>query len=123
MIEEIRTNRAEPNFTFLTSDAEEGKRSRNLEERMVKMKYPFSENGIRFFLEDIFQSAWKLCGSECKARSATGAISWYINTGRAPTAFIRAMMRRRPSTIAKRCLAGGSDQEIIDRIKKLVDVW
>ena len=91
---------------------------------MVKMeKYPFSESGIRIFLEDVFRSAWKLCGSESKARSATNAISWYINTGRAPTAFIRAMMRRRPSTIAKRCLIGGSDQEIINRVKKLVGVW
>lgn len=91
---------------------------------MIKMeKYPFSESGIRFYLEDVFWSAWKLCGSECKARSCTNAITWYINTGRAPTAFIRAMMRRRPSTIARRCLIGGSDQEIIDRIKKLVGAW
>ena len=86
-------------------------------------KYTFSESGIRFYLEDIFLSAWKLCGSECKARSATNAISWYVNTGRAPTAFVRAMLNHRPSTIAKRCLIGGSDQEIIDRIKKLVGVW
>ena len=95
-----------------------------MEERMVKMeKYPFSENGIRFFLSDVFQSAWKLCGSEYKAQSATSAISWYVNTGRAPTDFVRSMLKHRPSTIAKRCLAGGSDQEIIDRVKKLVSVW
>lgn len=83
-------------------------------------KYTFSESGIRFYLEDVFWSAWRMCGSECKARSTTNAISWYINTGRAPTPFIREMLKHRPSTIARRCLVGGSDDEIIARVKKLV---
>ena len=85
-------------------------------------KYPFSENGIRFFLQEVFISAWKISGSEAAARS-TDAIAWYVSTGRASGEFVRAMLKHRPSTIAKRCLAGGSDQEIIDRIKKLVGVW
>lgn len=90
---------------------------------MAKMeKYPFSENGIRFFLADVFQSAWKISGSEAAARS-TNAIAWYVSTGRASAEFVRAMLKHRPSTIAKRCLIGGSDQEIIDRVKKFIGVW
>ena len=85
-------------------------------------KYPFSENGIRFFLADVFRSAWKISGSEAAARS-TDAVAWYVSTGRASGEFVRAMLKRRPSTIAKRCLVGGSDDEIIARVKKLVGVW
>lgn len=84
-------------------------------------KYPFSENGIRFFLQEIFTSAWKISGSEAAARS-TDAIVWYVSTGRASGEFVRAMLKRRPSTIARRCLLGGSDDEIIARVKKLIGV-
>lgn len=121
MIEEIRTNCADPKFDSQTSGAEGQEEIQEPGRKVIKMeKYPFSENGIRFFLADIFRSAWKISGNEAAARS-TDAVAWYVNTGRASSEFVRAMLKHRPSTIARRCLIGGSDQEIIDRIKNLLE--
>ena len=83
-------------------------------------KYILSSNGIGNYLADLYMAAWKISGNENIARSNTQSIIRYVTTGRASTDFVKAMLQHRPSTIAKRCLIGGSDQEIIDRIKKLV---
>ena len=41
---------------------------------------------------------------------------WYIDTGRASCAFIRALASVRPFLIARDLAKGGSDEEIINRI-------
>lgn len=84
------------------------------------MKYNLSYTGINAYLEDLHLAAWKLAGDERKASASTQAISWYIMTGRASTEFIQQMFQRRPSTIAKACLAGGSDEDILQRVKAKV---
>ena len=45
---------------------------------------------------------------------------WYINTGRAPITFLKTLIDTKPFMIARRLHAGGSDAEIIDRIKKYI---
>ena len=45
---------------------------------------------------------------------------WYINTGRASTLFLEKLINAKAYMIARRLHAGGSDMEIIDRIKSYV---
>ena len=47
-------------------------------------------------------------------------LKWYVNTGRAPTSFLRALMNGRPVLIARDLAKGGSDEEVIDRICKRI---
>ena len=44
----------------------------------------------------------------------------YIFSARASTEFMRALLSTKPFMIARRICAGGSDDEIMERIKKLV---
>ena len=44
-------------------------------------------------------------------------LTWYINTGRASLFFLRGIIIAKPFMIARKLHQGGSDQEIIDRIK------
>jgi len=45
---------------------------------------------------------------------------WYINTGRASTPFLKSLIDAKPFMIARKLHAGGSDAEIIDRIKAYI---
>lgn len=45
---------------------------------------------------------------------------WYINTGRASTPFLKMLISAKPFMIARKLHAGGSDVEIIERIKKYI---
>lgn len=45
-------------------------------------------------------------------------LSWYINTGRASTAFIRQLSEAKPYVIGRMLHKGGSDDEIIKRVKE-----
>ena len=44
-------------------------------------------------------------------------LDWYIRTGRASVDFLRRFIAAKPFMIARRLHKGGSDQEIIDRIR------
>ena len=81
------------------------------------MAYTLSYSGVDQFLYDVFAHAWKISGEERKAEVACGAIKWYIATGRASSDFLRAMLSSDPRHIAKLSLQGGSDDEILARIK------
>lgn len=45
---------------------------------------------------------------------------WYIETGRASTPFLEKLIAKKPYIVARRLHAGGSDMEIIARIKACV---
>jgi len=45
-------------------------------------------------------------------------LSWYINTGRASTEFIRQLAKAKPFMIGRMLHKGGSDDEIIKRVKE-----
>ena len=47
-------------------------------------------------------------------------LKWYINTGRASTAFLSALYEARPVLIARDCAKGGSYEEVINRICKRI---
>lgn len=45
---------------------------------------------------------------------------WYINTGRAPVSFLKLLIAAKPYLVAHRLHAGGSDDEIIARVKTCI---
>ena len=44
-------------------------------------------------------------------------LKWYINTGRAPTIFLANLIEAKPFVIARLLHKGGTDEEVIRRIK------
>lgn len=49
-------------------------------------------------------------------------LAWYIRTGRASTLFLRKLYEKKPYMIGRILHAGGSVDEIVDRIVKYVFV-
>ena len=47
-------------------------------------------------------------------------LRWYINTGRASTAFLKTLFVANPVMVARKLHMGGSDEEIIKRIRKYI---
>lgn len=45
---------------------------------------------------------------------------WHINTGRASTPFLKKLIDAKPFMVARKLHMGGSDAEIIDRIKAYI---
>lgn len=45
---------------------------------------------------------------------------WYIETGRASTPFLEKLIAKKPYIVARRLHAGGSDMEIIARVKACI---
>ena len=45
---------------------------------------------------------------------------WYINTGRASTLFLKSLIDAKPFMIARKLHMGGSDTEIIERVKTYI---
>lgn len=56
-------------------------------------------------------------GSEYKASAVCNALCYYVNTDRAPACFVKAMLQSDPGQLAEISLKGGSDEEILSRIK------
>ena len=92
------------------------------ERKNMATKYTVSSSGIDAYIWDMRKAAWHLADDMLTGNKAIEAVVWYIRTGRASSDFLRAMFQHRPSTIAKRCLAGGSDMEIIERVKSYLKI-
>lgn len=57
----------------------------------------------------------------CDAASREIApLRWYVQTGRASVDFIKALARKSPCTVARRLHKGGSDAEVIQRVKDYI---
>ena len=95
----------------------------------ITHSYPLSPEGIDSYLFSVRMSAYRMLIKQPDSPlrvydasvDAIRPLSWYVNTGRAPTPFIKTMLRIRPDVIARLLLKGGSDQEVIERIKTKVN--
>lgn len=47
-------------------------------------------------------------------------LAWYIGTGRATTAFLRALLTAKPFMVARRLHKGGSYAEVLAEVKKCI---
>ena len=55
-----------------------------------------------------------------RAAQIIGPLHWYVSTGRASVDFLHGLIIAKPYLISRRLMSGGSDQEIIDKIKKCI---
>jgi len=51
------------------------------------------------------------------AYRAMSPLNWYVGTGRASVPFLRWLTEAKPFVIARLLMKGGSDEEIINRLK------
>lgn len=49
-----------------------------------------------------------------------GPLHWWVSTGRATPDFLRKMITCKPLLIARRLMRNGSDEEIVQNIKKCI---
>ena len=54
------------------------------------------------------------------AQSDMAPLRWYVETGRASVDFIRKLMIAKPFMVARKLHEGGSYDEALDRVKKLI---
>lgn len=47
-------------------------------------------------------------------------LRWYVCTGRASVAFLHALVDTKPFLVARRLKDGGSHDEMLDRVRKLI---
>ena len=86
-------------------------------------KYPLDPWGIDQYLYAVEDSAWKLIDKYEYPfnRSCIAApLRWWISTGRSSASWLKTLLSVRPDVIARRLLQGGSDQEIMERVNKLI---
>ena len=74
----------------------------------------------------IYNCLWNIQKILMKKYGCTAAdreiapLIWYINTGRASTPFLKKLINAKPFMIARKLHMGGSDAEIIQRIKSYI---
>ena len=78
-----------------------------------------SATRIESILWDIEYRLMVAYGSDAASREIA-PLKWYINTGRASTSFLKKLIVAKPFMVARKLHAGGSDEEIIKRIRKYI---
>ena len=78
-----------------------------------------SKNAINDCIWEIQKILMKKYGCTAADREIAPLI-WYINTGRASTPFLKKLIDAKPFMVARRLHAGGSDTEIINRVKAYI---
>ena len=89
-------------------------------------KYPFCAFGIDEYIYAVHDSAWRLHFNHQDKYPfiqsyPEAPLRWWIYTGRASGVQISTLLAIRPDVIARLCLQGGSDQEIVDRIRTRIN--
>ena len=88
-------------------------------------KYPFGCYGIDMYIFDVNRAAWRMLNRKEQewplGTQPVYPLNWYISSGRASTPFIKVLLTIRPDVIARLLLKGGSDQEVVNRIKDRVE--
>lgn len=79
-------------------------------------KYTLSSTGIDSFLWDIRFALWKR-HSESEMQRLVSPLVYWINTGRASTSNLKALLSMRICDIVKALELGGSDEEVISRLR------
>ena len=87
-------------------------------------KDPLNYYGIDQYLYAVNDSAWRILNRSntpwMYGTQPVYPLNWYISSGRAPTPFIRQLLTIRPDVIARILIRGGSDQEIVQRIRNRI---
>lgn len=81
-------------------------------------QYSWSMSGMEDYVFDVTEIAYRRLGNYDHARSATEALRWYIP--RACVEFCKLLARKNPSTIATILLKGGSIDQQIKKIKRVI---
>ena len=83
--------------------------------------YSFNIYGINQYLHAVNKSAFEMLSRAGRTwplgTDPVYPLNWYISSGRAPSPFIQQLLTVRPDVIARILIRGGSDQEIVQRIK------
>ena len=81
----------------------------------MDISFPAIENGLwRIQRYLIYRRGLTVSESE----RAVAPLAWYVATGRASADFLRRMLTAKPFMLARKLTQGGSDDEILRRIKK-----
>lgn len=78
-----------------------------------------SATKIDNYILSVWSSIAKKHGASVADREIS-VLSWYIHSGRASIEFLKKLTAAKPFLIARRIHKGGSDLEIIARIKKCI---
>ncbi len=78
-----------------------------------------SSTGIETCLDQIMRELYRL-GSARDAERDIMPLTWYINTGRASSDFLRRLLAAKPFMVARRLHKGGTYEETINRVCHLI---
>ena len=73
-------------------------------------------------MNEIRMELWKKAGSSVRGDNLMYPLIYYVNTGRASAEFLKRLINAKTSMIVRKLQSGGSDQEIMKRIKKYLDM-
>lgn len=88
----------------------------------MKEEKRLSSTMISETFEKIFDCAYRNCGNYNKAQIEIDCLLYYINSGRASTPFLKALVNAKPFMIARKLHMGGSDSEKIGRLKAYLGI-
>ena len=71
---------------------------------------------MRWHIQRELMTRWGCAAAEREI----APLKWYVNTGRASTLFLKKLLRAKPFMVARKLHAGGSDEEIIKRVKSYI---
>lgn len=81
-----------------------------------------SYTAINKKMHEIRMELWKKTGSSVRGDSLMYPLVYYVNTGRASAEFLKRLINAKTFMIVRKLQSGGSDQEIMKRIKKYLDM-
>lgn len=85
---------------------------------MTRTTYTISSTGIDAYIWDVIFALAPDNGMDNAARMAS-PLTYYINTGRASTDFLRRLFQIKPARVARIIAKGGSDNDIMAAIKRV----
>lgn len=80
------------------------------------MNYSINSDGIDRYIWDVRIETMKVLGTD-RGANAVHPLAYYIGTGRASVEFLHKLIAVSPVTIARILMKGGSDVQIMSRIK------
>ena len=81
--------------------------------------YSINADGLDRYLWDVRVETIRVLGTD-RGCNVMYPLTYYISTGRASVEFLHKLISKSPVVIARILMAGGSDDQIISRIKKSI---